>query len=266
METPSAEQALRREAIRRRLCDEKRQAICDDLDRSPRWFDKWWAEYHRNPQTDLADRSRVPKTSPSQTPDEIVQAVISARQTLEAAATPDMRYGLIGPGAIQAHLEGLGLEPPSVATIQRILQAEGLTHPIGAGHDSAYYPWLEAWAVNAIQATDIITRHIRGGEEIQNFHTIDHYSYAVALSQHADKTSATACAHLLDTWRILGLPQIQQFDNEDAFRGGHMHPRVIGQVVRLCLFCGVEPLFTPYYVAKRNHQIETFHSVWHQAF
>lgn len=266
MDTPSPEQILRREAIRRRLGGEKRRDICDDLDRSPRWFDKWWAEYRRNPRTDLADRSRAPKTSPSQTPDAMVQAVISARQTLEAAATPETRYGLMGPAAMQTHLEGLGLEPPSVATIQRILHAEGLTHPIGAGSDSAYYPWLEAWAVNAIHATDIITRHIRGGEEVQNFHTIDHYSHAVALSQHADKTSATACAHLLETWKELGLPQIQQFDNEDAFRGGHMHPRVIGQVVRLCLFCGIEPLFTPYYEAKRNHQIETFHSVWNQGF
>jgi hypothetical protein len=82
-------------------------------------------------------------------------------------------------------LENLDIDPPSLATIQRILQAQGLTHPIGAGNDSAYYPWLEAWAVNAIHATDIITRHIRGGEEIQNFHTIDHYSHAAYLSQHS---------------------------------------------------------------------------------
>ncbi len=192
--------------------------------------------------------------------------MITARQTLEAAATPETRYGLIGPAAIQTHLEGLGLEPPSVATIERILHVAGLTHPIGAGNDSAYYPWLEAWAVNAIHATDIITRHIRGGEAVQNFHTIDHYSYAVTLSQHADKTSATACAHLLETWKKLGLPQIEQFDNEDAFRGGHAHPRVIGQVVRLCLFGGIEPLFIPYYEAQRNFQIETFHSLWTQGF
>ncbi len=114
---------------------------------------------------------------------------------------------------------------PSQSTIQRTLQAAGLTHPVGAGHDEAYYPWLEAWAVNAIHATNIILRHLWGGEEIQNFHTIDHYSHAAALSQQAGKTSGTACLHLLDSWKQLGLPQIQQFDNEDAFRGGHMHTR-----------------------------------------
>lgn len=266
MEEPTSEQLLRREAVRRHLGGEKRQAICEALGRSPRWFDKWWAEYRADPQTDFADHSRRPLTSPTQIPDELAQAVISARQILEAAATPDTRYGLIGPAAIQTHLEGLGLEPPSVPTIQRLLQAAGLTHPIGAGTDSAYYPWLEAGAVNAIHATDIITRYIRGGEEIQNFHTLDHYSCAAFLSQQADKSSATTCEHLRASWSKLGLPQIEQLDNEDAFRGGHTHPRVIGQVVRLCLFCGVEPLFTPYYEAKRNHEIETFHSVWTQAF
>ncbi len=266
MDTQTAEQDLRREAIRRRLAGDHRCDICYDLRRSPRWFSKWWAEYQQHPTMDFADRSRAPQTSPQQTPHEIVQTIVSLRKTLEAAATPETRYGLIGPRAIQDQLERLNIEPPSVATIQRILHAYGLTHPIGAGNDSAFYPWLEAWAVNAIHATDIITRHIRGGEKIENFHTIDHYSHAVFLSQHTDKNSATSGAHLVASWSQLGLPQIQQLDNEAAFNGGHTHRRVIGQVVRVCLFCGIEPLFTPFYEAKRNHQIETFHSVWDKAF
>jgi putative transposase len=260
------EQGLRCEAIRRQLAGEHRNEICDDLGRSTSWFDKWWAVYRDDPATDFADRSRAPHISPHATPEPVRRAVIAVRRTLEAAATPATRYGLVGPRAIQAQLERLHLPVPSTATIQRILHGEGLTHPIGAGSDSADYPWPIAWAVNAIHATDIITRHLQGGEEIQNFHTIDHHSHAAALSQHTDKTSATACTHLLESWKKLGLPQIQQFDNEDAFRGGHMHPRVIGQVVRLCLFCGIEPLFTPYYEPKRNYQIETFHSVWGRAF
>jgi hypothetical protein len=185
---------------------------------------------------------------------------------LEAAATPETRYGLIGPRAIQAHLEALEIEPPSLATIQRILQSHGLTHPCGTGAALAYYPWPEAWAVNAIHATDIITRHVRGGEEIQNFHTLDHYNHAVFLSQHSDKNSVTSSEHLLATWSKLGLPQLHQFDNEGSFCGGYTHCRVLGRVVRLCLFCGIEPLFTPYYEPKRNYQIETFHSLWDQAF
>lgn len=265
MDTHLNEQAVRREAVRRRLQGENRKAICQALDRSPRWFDKWWAAYRAHPQTDFGARSRAPNTSPQQMPPKVIQAVIAARHVLEQAATPATRYGLIGARAIWGHLKQLGLNPlPSAATIQRILAKYGLTHGIGA--PTPYYPWPVAWEVNAIQATDIITKHLRGGAEIQNFHTIDHYSYAVWLSPQTDKRSATTGQHLRQTWAKLGLPSIHQFDNEASFCGGHTHPHIFGYIVRLCLFCGIEPLFTPYYDPKRNYQIESFHSLWQTSF
>lgn len=267
MDTFTTEQALRREAVRRRLQGEPRLEICRALGRSPRWFDKWWAEYRHSPRTDLADRSRAPHTVPHKTPKSVEQAIVSAREVLEAANTPDTKYGLIGAPTVQGQLDRLGIQPlPSVPTIQRIMARHDQTHPIGAGKDAAYYPWPVAWAVNAIHATDIITRSVYGGEEIDHFHTIDLYSHAVCLTQQTDKSSATTCAHLLKTWANLGLPLMQQFDNEAAFCGGHTHPHVIGRVIRLCLFCGIEPIFTPMYDAKRNYQIETFHSLWIAAF
>ena len=57
MHMHTSEQDLRREAIRRRLTSERRKDICHNMDRSTSWFDKWWAEYRANPQTDFADRS-----------------------------------------------------------------------------------------------------------------------------------------------------------------------------------------------------------------
>ena len=263
----TTEQDLRREAIRRRLQGERPRDICRDLNRSRSWFDKWWAEYRHNPQTNFADSSRAPLQSPHQTAPAIVQAVVSLRVLLEQATTPQTRYGLIGARALQAGLKRLHLCPvPSERTIQRILAENHLTHPLGASSSAAYYPWPLARHVNAIFATDIITKHLRGGEEIQNFHTIDHYSHAVCLTQHLDKTSRTSCLHLLKTWASLGLPCLQQFDNEGAFCGGHTHRHILGQVVRTCLFCGIEPLFTPYYEPKRNFQIESFHSLWVSGF
>lgn len=267
MDNCTSEQALRREAIRRRLAGERRGEICQDLGRATSWFDKWWAIYRHDPYNDLRDRSRAPHTSPQQLPSEVAQTVVTLRRTLEAAQTSNTKYGLIGPRAIQGRLDELKVRPlPSPSMIQRILQLHELTHPVGAGQTKAYYPWPLAWDVNVIQATDIITRHVCGGEAIENFHTIDHFSQAIWLTQHADQTSATTRAHLLKTWAFLGLPLIHQFDNEGAFCGGHTHPRVIGQVVRLCLFCGVEPWFTPVYEAKRNYQVETFHSLWVKSF
>jgi hypothetical protein len=267
MATHTSEQDLRREAIRRRLAGEHRSDICPDLDRSTSWFDKWWAEYRRDPSGDLGDRSRAPHASPQSMPDEVVQATVTIRKTLEAAATPETKYGLIGPRAIRKQLKDLHMVPlPSLPTIDRILRAHDLTHPVGNGSDAAYYPWPVAWEVNAIHATDIITRHIHGGEAIENFHTLDLYSHAIYLSQYSEKSSAITCEHLGATWSKLGLPQVEQLDNEGTFCGGHTHPHILGRVVRLCLFCGIEPLFTPFYDAKRNYQIESFHSVWVRGF
>lgn len=267
MDTATTEQALRREAIRRRLAGERRCDICRDLGRTTRWLDKWWAEYQRHPSGDVADRSRAPHSSPQQAPATVVTAVVRIRKTLEAANTPETYYSPIGGRAIAGQLDELSIGPiPSLSSIQRILQVQGLTHPLGAGQAKAYYPWPEAWDVNVIQATDIITRHIRGGLAIENFHTIDHYSHAVWLGQYTTQTSQITCQFLLENWANLGLPRWHQFDNEGAFCGGHTHPRVIGQVVRLCLFCGIEPIFTPFYDPRRNYQIETFHSLWVKLF
>jgi hypothetical protein len=267
MDTPNSEQALRREAVRRRLHGESRQQICQDLARSPRWFDKWWAAYRHNPQTDFADDSRAPHHSPTRIPAALEQAIVNIREQLEAGQTPETHYGLIGNRAIYGQLDHLAVEQqPSLSAIQRILARHGLTHPRGDAAERVYYPWPQAWEVNALHATDIITRYIRGGETIQNFHTLDHYSQAVALSQAHDKRSVTMQAHLRQSWAHLGWPWLEQLDNEGAFRGGHTHVRVIGQVVRLCLFCNVELLFTPLYEAKRNYQVECFHSLWTQAF
>lgn len=263
----SNEQWLRHVAIRRRLQGERPTDICRALGRSLQWLNKWWQRYQAQPSTDFADRSRAPHSSPHRLPAPVEAAIVRVRHIREARATPTARYGLIGSRTSQGELQRLGIQPlPSEATIQRVLHRHGLTHPLGANRVSAYYPWPIAWAPDAIHATDFILRHLYGGIAVQNLHTIDLFSHAVSLSHHPSKSSAVVAAHLLQTWRTLGLPVLQQLDHESLFRGGHTHARVLGHVVRLCLWCGIEPLFTPDYEPKRNHQIETFHSLWLQGF
>ena len=267
MDTTFSEQALRRVAVARYATGERPCYICRDFQRSRQWLNKWWNEFYYHPKTDFSDHSRAPHTSPHKTPVKMERAIVAVRQAREAGRTPQTRFGLIGSPTIQSDLKRLGYkEIPSVSTIQRILSTQGLTHPSGVSEDTAEYPWPLAWAPNAIHATDIITRHLRGGQAIQNIHTIDHYSHAVYLSQQLTKTSATICQFLRESWAKLGLPFFHQTDNEGIFSGGHTHRRVLGQVVRLCLFCGVEPIFIPEYEAKRNYQIETFHGLWSRGF
>jgi len=258
---------LRQEAIRRHIQGEPIARICRDLNRSRRWFYFWWHRYRRLGISGLIDQRRAPRTSPHKTPDAVEHAIVTLRRELEAGASPQVKYGLIGRRAIQRRLRELPITPvPSLATIQRTLARHGLTHRPEVAEDAAYYPRLSVPGANAVYATDIITRHLRGGQAVQNFHTLDLGTRAVHLTQALDKTTATACRHLLDTWEDLGLPWVQQMDNEDCFRGGHTHARVLGRVVRTCLYVGIEPLFIPFYEAKRNGDVEAFHGLWVKAF
>ena len=88
MDAQPVEQGLRCEAVRRRLQGQRVCDICQDLQRSPRWLNKWWHEYHRHPDTDFADRSRAPRTWPQQVAHETEQAIVGLRRALEAGATP----------------------------------------------------------------------------------------------------------------------------------------------------------------------------------
>ena len=267
MATQDPEVELRREAIRRRLEGERPCDIARALGRSRSWMYKWWLLFRLDPQSDLASRSHAAQTVFGKTPAAVEKMVVRIRRAFEAAKTPATRYGLIGHRAIRAELERLGVDPlPSLPTIQRILRKHALTCRAAEDGEDVFYPELAARRINVIQATDIITRHLRGGQVVQNFHTFDLYSHAVHLTQAADKRSATACRHLVDTWADVGVPRLAQFDNEDSFRGGHTHARVLGAVVRLCLYVGVEPLFIPFYEAKRNHWVEGFHALWVRAF
>ena len=64
MDTQTSEQALRYEAVLRRALGHRVCDICRDLERSPRWLNKWWRELKAHPETDFAEQARAPHTSP----------------------------------------------------------------------------------------------------------------------------------------------------------------------------------------------------------
>jgi hypothetical protein len=54
------------------------------------------------------------------------------------------------------------------------------------------------------------------------------------------------------------MPKHQQVDNELVFFGSRMHPRGMGNLIRLCLLNGVEPWFIPMAEPWRNGVVEKF--------
>src|SRR2546423_389754 len=66
------------------------------------------------------------------------------------------------------------------------------------------------------------------------------------------------------SWQRLGVPRIQQVDNDPVFYGNRARPRALGPLIRLCLWHNVEPWFIPVGEPWRNGVVEKFNDWWHQ--
>lgn len=67
-------------------------------------------------------------------------------------------------------------------------------------------------------------------------------------------------------WKVLGLPDFLQLDNELSFRGSNRYPRSLGLVIKTCLHFGVTPVFIPVGEPWRNGVIERFNDTYDQKF
>ena len=107
----------RQQAIARYLAGDNIEAICRDLHCSKSWLYKWKARYQADNPGWATGRSTQPRHKPRQTPQPIVQRVITLHQTL-------VQGGQRGSAAaIQQGLIQQGIAPiPSLRTIYRIIQ------------------------------------------------------------------------------------------------------------------------------------------------
>lgn len=265
------EEALRHQAINHYLAGERRCDICRALGRSTAWFDKWWARYRRYGRAGLQSRSRAPRHVHNRTALEIEEAIVRIRRVLEDRTDPELKYAFIGAPTIRTELKRTALRPvPGLRTVERILQRRELTQPRRKRKDpnepTAYCPVPVPHGPNDVHALDIVIRHVFGGERVCSFHLLDRATHYPLLRQYPDKSAVSAKAFLVVTWQTVGLSRLLQMDNEATFCGGYRFPRVFSQVVRLCLFVGVEVVFIPFYSPRKNADIESFNSDWDQAF
>jgi hypothetical protein len=256
----------RRLAVTMFRAGQKAVALATQLQRSRRWVYYWVAYQRYHPHTHFRSESSAPRHHPSQTPRPVERQVRHLRQSLLAQRNPRLRYAPTGARTIRRELSKRRVKPcPSLSTIQRSLRRHGLTAQAPTAPGLPYRPHPSAPSPNAVHATDIITRWLEGGTLVQTFTTVDHFSNAASATIAAEKRTAAARAHLLATWQKLGVPVLAQFDNESVFSGGP-HPQVLSATVRLCLYLGIEVLFTPIGEADYNWQIETVNHLWATQF
>lgn len=252
----------RRQAIRLWLKGVSPKVILQRVQRGRTWFSKWRARLQQAGLHGLHSQARRPRHRPGAHPPRVVRMIIQTRQRLAK-----QRVGLIGPRAIRRELRALGLgkRTPAVATIKRVLRAQGLTHTV-ATTKPPYCPLPIASLSGRLHAMDWTCRYLEGGAKVYAFHTLNLRTRACAQTIAADKSTSTVIRHALHTWKTLGIPAFLQLDNDAAFNGGYKVARVFGQFVRLALYLGIELIFLPVAEPERNGDIEQFNRVWGCAF
>jgi len=236
----------RRQAMRLWLTDRPIQEILRRVQRSRAWLGKWRLRFQRKGWRGLRSHSRRPRQHAGAIARRIVRLIVQTRRRL--ARQP---VGLSGPRAIRRELRqlGLGKRAPSLATIKRVLHAQGLSTP-AVEPVPAYCPAPQTTLSGILHAIDWICRYLEHGPKVDAFHTLNLRTRACSQTIASDKSSATLRAHVLHTWKTLGIPHFLQLDNDAVFNGGYKAPRIFGQFVRLCLSPGIELIFLP--VAEPN--------------
>lgn len=266
-----SEEELRKEAVRRRLAGESPTEIADALGRTSRWVRKWVARHVEDGHDDgwAQGRSRAPHLSPTQTPDELADLIVTARKSL--VSNPRAQYGAL---AVQWELRRLGVTGiPPARTIERVLERAGMSRPRRRHRDDYIpkgvpYPTpIDVVAGTTHQIDMIGPRHLVGGIGFHVLNMVDVGSHE-AGSGILDAPRPTLVAQsLAGIWSRTGVPQVAQFDNHSNFRGGipPAWPH-FGPVVATCLDLGVTPRFIPLREPWRNGVVEHFNDTWDKSF
>ena len=152
----------------------------------------------------LADRSRRPRTSPTQTAPEVVDRIRALRST----------HPTWGGRKLHHRLRQLGCDPvPAPSTITAILRREGLL-PSGERPPSGAFRRFEAPTPNAWWQMDFMGhRALRQGRVHPLTILDDHSRYLLALEATGNERLATVQAALMTCFRRHGLPWAIRTDN-----------------------------------------------------
>ena len=215
------------------------------------WIYKLLARYKAGGYGALEPRSRAPRSSPSRTPAEMVEAIVSLREQLEAEGHD------CGAATISFHLAERFERVPSVSTIWRVLKKEGLVAPQPRKRPRSSLIRFEAELPNEMWQADVTHWPLAGAEHAEILNMLDDHSRLFLASRAFPTVKA---ADVVDVFRMAialhGAPASLLCDNGAVFtatpRGGKVllqvelerlgitaknsrpyHPQTCGKVERL---------------------------------
>ena len=250
----------RKEAISRYQHGEKITFIVRSLHKTRQWFYFWLARFngHNEEETWFIEQSKAPRIKPTKVCDVIEQQVLRIRKDLE-----DQHFAQTGAIAIQYEFNKLGLQPPPVWTINRIIARNGLNKPNPKRKQCKDYPEL---FIHSHQMDLVGPRYLKGDGRFYSLNIIDTLSHSCYVKPIRLKSSIEILQAIVEFWQAHGMADALQMDNELAFRGSNRYPRSFGSVVRFALSQGVAPVFIPIKEPWRNGIIEKFNNTYDKRF
>lgn len=253
--------SLSEEEIRIKAVDlykdrQKVSEICAELSRSRVWFYKWLRRYQSGDKNWYKDVSKAPKTVFNKSSSAIEAVVIRIRKEL-----CNSKYSQYGAQAIHYELLRQGHTPPPVITINRILKRNNLVSE-KRFHNKISKGKIYPYSYSLCQQMDFVgPRYLSGGIRFYFLNIIECETHCVNIFIQTNRDSRSICQNLIYFWKVFGLPDFLQMDNDLAFIGSLRHPGAFGNVIKLCFHFGIIPIFIPPAEPWRNGIIEHFNNL-----
>ena len=230
--------------------------ISQRLGRSRQWVHKWLGRYKSN-KTVLwyKELSRRPKSNPQKVSTSTEELICRTR--LDLQETPFAQIGAIN---IQYTLHSQGHNMLPLWTINRVLKRNGLiTKPKRYQAKGYPYPLL----FFDTQQMDLVgPRYLGTKRRFFCVNVINTQTHVAGSYPKLSKGSVNIAEALVEHWKIHGLPDALQLDNELVFRGSNKYPRSLGIVLRLALSLGIVPVFIPNGEPWRNGVVERYNQTY----
>lgn len=256
--------AMRQKAIQRYLTGEKPVHIYRDLGMSRKWFYKWFHRHNPEDPNWDCDRSRARKTSSRVLSPATEARIVKIRKRLETH-----KYNQIGAINIQWQFKKLNVEPlPEIWQINRTLKRHNLTKPKGPYKPkNKVYPAVSPDRPGVSQQMDFTSSsYIEDFGITKGLNIIDVFSGRTKINICLSRKCQQVHKSLISTWKIMGLSNYLQMDNDPVFIGHNQNPHYFSSVIRLILLVGIEPIFIPPYEPWRNGVIEKFNDEYKNMF
>jgi transposase InsO family protein len=216
------------------------------------WFYELLARYRRDGPAALEPGSHRPSSCPHQVDQAVVDAILELRQQLIATGLD------AGPQTILHHLASRFADPPSRATVWRILKRHGLITPQPHKRPKASFVRFEAQLPNELWQTDATEWHLADSTRVEILNLIDDHSRLCLASVALPTVKA---AHAVEAFYSAvaeyGAPARFLSDNAAVFSGKSRRGRVAleSELDRL----GVQCVHSTPYHPQTCGKVERFH-------